>query len=358
MYYIVNYYPALPDWSPAANAYYMSNISHRQIATSGDERITDQLLRPGSWDEYIGQERVKKNLRVIIEAAKQRTESIDHLLFYGQPGLGKTTLAHLVARECSAVLKLTSGPALKKMGDIVATLSNIEAGEVLFIDEIHRLNRSLEEILYPAMESRKLHLVVGKGPGARIVTLDLPPFTLLAATTRADLLSGPLRSRFGATFKLEYYDTDAIEKIVRRSATLLSVDVDDEAIRALAAASRATPRIANRLLRRARDVAQVAGSARITNAVAQETLGLLEIDTVGLEHADRHLLRIIIEKFSGGPVGIGTLSAALNEDRGVIEEVYEPYLMRAGMLRRTPAGRTVTDAAYAHLGMETTTKLL
>ncbi len=329
----------------------MSNLSHRQIASKGEERAVDQILRPTSWDEYVGQERVKKNLRVIIDAAKKREEPIDHILFYGQPGLGKTTLAHLVARELGAVLKITSGPALKKMGDLVATLSNIEAGEVLFIDEMHRLNSSIEEVLYPAMESRKLHLVVGKGPGARILTLDLPPFTLLAATTRADLLSGPLRARFGAIFKLEYYSEEAIERILRRSAALLSVGIGKDAVPVLAGASRATPRIANRLLRRARDVAQVANEPSITLSIVQETLALLEIDALGLEHADRHLLETIIAKFKGGPVGIGTLAAALNEDRGVIEEVYEPYLMKAGMLHRTSSGRIVTESAYAHLGI-------
>ncbi|MBI1960836.1 MAG: Holliday junction branch migration DNA helicase RuvB [Candidatus Liptonbacteria bacterium] len=335
----------------------MEKLSHSQIVSGPDDRSVDQALRPARWEDYVGQELVKKNLRVIVDAAKQRGEAMDHILFHGQPGLGKTTLAHLVAHEMNSVLKATSGPALEKVGDLVATLSNLEAGETLFIDEIHRLNRTIEEVLYPAMENRKLHLIVGKGPGARILSLDLPPFTLLAATTRADLLSSPLRARFGATFHLSYYESEDIERILRRSAELLSIGIAPEAIPLLAAASRATPRIANRLLRRARDVAQVSHpSARakrteITAAIARETLSLLGIDTLGLEQADRRLLDIVIGKFAGGPVGIASLAAALNEERGVIEEVYEPYLLRVGMIRRTSAGRVASDAAYEHLGV-------
>lgn len=315
-----------------------------------EDRHIDSALRPATWQDYVGQEKVKRNLRVILDAAKKRGESCDHLLFYGQAGLGKTTLAHLVAKEMSAPLKVTSGPALEKMGDLAAILSNLEKGEVLFIDEAHRLNHQIEEVLYPALESRKLHLIVGKGPSARTLSLDLPPFTLVAATTRANLLSGPLRSRFGASFKLDYYNVSDIEAIVRRSAKLLGIPVADEAVAVVARASRFTPRAANRLLKRVRDYAQVNNFSEITETTAKETLEMLEIDELGLEPTDRQLLKTIIEKFHGGPVGIQTLSAALNDDQGIIEEVYEPYLMTVGMLNRTPAGRLVTPAAYKHLG--------
>lgn len=310
----------------------------------------DLTLRPTSWKEYVGQEKVKKNLQVILEAAKKRNEPSDHLLFYGQAGLGKTTLAHLVAREMGASFKVTSGPALEKMGDLAAILSNLEKGEILFIDEAHRLNRQIEEVLYPALESRKLHLIIGKGPGARTLALDLPPFTLIAATTRANLLSGPLRSRFGASFKLDYYLVADIEAILRRSANLLRLKVDDRAINVIARASRFTPRAANRLLRRVRDYAQVQNLSIIDEVVAKQTLAMLEIDELGLEPTDRELLKVIIEKFHGGPVGVQTLAAALSDDRGIIEDVYEPYLMSIGLLNRTPAGRLVTPAAYKHLG--------
>ena len=311
----------------------------------------DQVLRPSGWDEYVGQEKVKKNLRIIIDAAKKRKESIDHLLFYGQAGLGKTTLAHLVAREMSAALKVTSGPTLEKMGDIAAVLSNLEEGDILFIDEAHRLNRLIEEVLYPAMEARKLHLMVGKGPAARSLTIDLPAFTLIAATTRINLLSGPMRSRFGGTFRLDYYDMRDVRAIVERSAKLLGIGIEEAAIDILARASRATPRVANRLLKRARDYAEVRGAGIITADIAQKALEFLEIDSLGLEEVDRKLLRLIAEKFYGGPVGLNAMAAALNDDRGTIEDVYEPYLMSIGFLLRTPAGRVLTPAAYEHLGL-------
>lgn len=309
----------------------------------------DLALRPTQWNEYVGQEKAKRNLRVILDAAKKRNESCDHLLFYGQAGLGKTTLAHLVAKEMNANLKVTSGPALEKMGDLAAILSNLEKSEVLFIDEAHRLNRQIEEVLYPALESRKLHLIVGKGVGARTLSLDLPPFTLVAATTRANLLSGPLRSRFGASFKLDYYQIPDIETILQRSAKLLKMEISGDAVSVLAKASRFTPRVANRLLKRVRDYAEVNNLKKIDTKTAKETLDMLEIDDLGLEPTDRELLKAIIEKFHGGPVGIQTLAAALNDDRGIIEEVYEPYLMSIGLLNRTPAGRLVTSAAYKHL---------
>lgn len=323
-----------------------------------EDATIDQALRPTSWDEYVGQERIKDNLRIIMTAAKNRNESIDHLLFCGPAGLGKTTLAYLVAKEFGAAVKVTSGPALERAGDVAAILTNLEEGDILFIDEAHRMNRLIEEVLYPAMESRKLHLMVGKGPSARSLTLDLPAFTLIAATTRENLLSGPLRSRFGATFRLNYYDPKDIKTIIGRSAKILGVKVTPEAVGILAQASRATPRIANRLLKRARDYAEVHGDGIIKEEMAFETLKLLDIDERGLEPSDRRLLEIIINKFSGGPVGINTLAAALNEERGVIEDIYEPYLMSLGFLQRSSAGRLVMPAAYEHLGIKRKGELL
>lgn len=312
----------------------------------------DQVLRPATWDEYVGQEVIKKNLKVIIEAAKRRSECIDHLLFYGQAGLGKTTLAHLVSHEMGSALKVTSGPALEKVGDIAAVLSNLEEGDILFVDEAHRLNHFIEEVFYPALESQKLHLMVGKGPSARSITLDLPPFTLIAATTRMSLLSGPLRSRFGATFKLDYYDLDDIKKIIKRSSKLLGVTIADAAVNTLASASRRTPRVANRILKRVRDFAEVKNDGSIDEAICKKALGFLGIDERGLEDADRRFLEAVIAKFNGGPVGINALAAALNEDKGTIEDVYEPYLMSLGFLERTPAGRIATEAAYKHLNIK------
>jgi len=325
---------------------------------NNEDQTIDTILRPERWAEYIGQEKIKRNLRIIIEAARKRGEPIDHLLFYGQPGLGKTTLAKLVTNEMGASIKVTSGPTIEKVGDLAAVLSNLEENEILFIDEAHRLNRMIEEVLYPAMESRKLHIVIGKGPGARSVSLDLPPFTLIAATTRVNLLSAPLRARFGATFKLDYYEQKDIEEIAKRSAKLLGVDIDEEAVEILARASRFTPRTVNRLLKRARDYIEVHNEKKITKDIAEKTLEYLEIDSLGLENYDRVFLRMIIDKFDGGPVGINTITAALNEDRGVIEDVYEPYLMRIGFLRRTPAGRIVEQTAIEHLGGTPKSKLL
>jgi len=314
-----------------------------------EDQTIDSLLRPSSWGDYVGQEKIKTNLKIILEAAKLRQEACDHLLFYGQAGLGKTTLAHLVAKELGSNIKITSGPALEKMGDLAAVLTNLEKNDVLFIDEAHRLNKSIEEVLYPAMESRKLHLMVGKGPAARMLSLDLPPFTLVAATTRANLLSGPLRSRFGASFKLDYYENPDIEEIVKRSAKLLKLKVSPEAVKVIAAAARFTPRVANRILKRVRDYAEVKSAPTIDVGVAEKTLEMLEIDTLGLEPHDRRLLETIIKKFNGGPVGAATLAAALNDDRGNIEDIYEPYLMSIGLLARTPSGRVATEAAYEHL---------
>ncbi len=317
---------------------------------SNTEDITiDQALRPMSWDEYVGQGKIKDNLKVILEAAKKRGEAADHLLFCGPAGLGKTTLAYLVSKEIGGAIKVTSGPALERAGDLAAVLTNLQSGEVLFIDEAHRMNRMIEEVLYPAMESRKLHLMIGKGPSARTLTLDLPAFTLIAATTRENLLSGPLRSRFGATFRLNYYDGEDIKLIIHRSAKILGVNILEEAVEVLAKASRATPRVANRLLKRARDYSEVHGEGVVNEEVALKALRLLDIDEMGLEPHDRRLLNIIIDKFNGGPVGLGTLAAALNEEKGVVEDIYEPYLMSIGFLQRSSAGRLVLPVAYDHL---------
>lgn len=321
---------------------------------SHDDISIETTLRPKSFSEYVGQEKIKNNLTTIIQAARKRNEAIDHVLLYGQAGLGKTTLSTIIAREMNAGLKITSGPAIEKAADLATILSSLENNDVLFIDEIHRLNRMIEEMLYPAMESRVLHLVVGKGPAARMISIDLPPFTLVAATTRINLLSAPLRSRFGATFRIDYYGIEDIENIVRRSAKLLSIPINEEAITIVARASRYTPRTANRLLRRVRDVMEISKKDTVDAAIAQEALEMFEIDEIGLEDHDRRLLEIIIEKFNGGPVGISTLAAALGEDRGTIEDVYEPYLIKMGFLMRTASGRVVTAAAYDHLGIKKT----
>jgi Holliday junction DNA helicase RuvB len=322
--------------------------NHITPPTKDDANI-DLTLRPTEWEGYIGQEKIKESLKVILEAAKKRKEAADHLLFSGPAGLGKTTLAYLVARELGGMIRTTSGPALEKVGDLAAILTNLTPNEILFIDEAHRVNTMIEEVLYPAMEARKLHLVVGKGPSARTLTLDLPPFTLIAATTRENLLSEPLRSRFGATLRLGYYTIDDIKKILHRSAKILNIAISPEAVDLLATASRGTPRVANRLLRRARDFAEVRGTQTIDEAAARQTLEMLEIDAMGLEPQDRRLLMTIIEKFHGGPVGVNTLAAALAEDKGVIEDIYEPYLMMLGFLQRSSAGRIVLPAAYKHL---------
>lgn len=315
-----------------------------------EEALGDASLRPTHWEEYVGQDTIKTNLQLIINAAKERGESCDHLLLYGQPGLGKTTLAYLIGIHMGSHVRSTSGPALEKTGDVAALLSNIEPYEILFIDEAHRINKQVEEVLYPAMESRKLHLIVGKGPAARTFSLDLPPFTIVAATTRINLLSAPLRSRFGATFRLDYYTERDLEKIIARSATILGVTITDDACATLARVARFTPRIANRLLRRSRDYAQVHRTAGIDSDVIAHTLRLLDIDPLGLEQTDRELITTIITKFNGGPVGLKALGASLNEDVGTIEDVYEPFLIKLGFLRRTSTGRTATTHAYEHFG--------
>lgn len=317
-----------------------------------DDKYVDSLLRPDSWSDYIGQEKIKKSLKIILGAAKKRRETSDHLLFYGQPGLGKTTLATLVANEMKANLKVTSGPSLERVGDLAAILSNLEENDVLFIDEAHRLGNSIEEMLYPAMESRKIHITIGKGPSARIISLDLPSFTLIAATTRVNLLSAALRSRFGAIFKFDYYQKNDIEEIINRSAGVLGVAINKEAVSMIAKSSRFTPRIANRLLKRARDFSQINNTNFIDENTVKETFNMMDIDELGLELHDRRLLEILVKKYGGGPVGINTLSAVLGEEKGTIEEVYEPYLIKIGLMIRTPNGRRATEEAYKLLGVK------
>ncbi len=314
-----------------------------------EDQTIDSLLRPQTWEDYIGQEKIKKNLRLIIDAAKNRGEAVDHLLFYGQTGLGKTTLARLVGRELGQPIKSTAGPALERVGDLAAILSNLEPYDILFIDEAHRLNRVVEECFYPAMETREFHIIIGKGIGARTISLSLPPFTLIAATTRLDLISAPLRSRFGATFRLDYYEEKDIEDIIRRSAKILGVPIEPEAVSILARASRFTPRVANRLLKRSRDYVELSRERVITKEVAEKTLEILELDSLGLELHDRMLLSTLIERFRGGPVGINSLAAALNEDRSIIENIYEPYLIKVGLIRRTASGRVAEPPAFRHL---------
>jgi Holliday junction DNA helicase RuvB len=310
----------------------------------------DTTLRPSGFDEYVGQEKIKKSLRILIEAAKKRKESIEHVLLYGPAGLGKTTLSHIIAKEMGVSIKVTSGPAIERVGDLGSILTNLQDGDVLFIDEIHRLNKLIEEILYPAMEDYKLDIIIGKGPSARTLQLDLPKFTLIGATTRLGSLSNPLRNRFGSIHRLEFYTLQEMEHILKRSSRILSIDIDDEGARVIASASRRTPRVANRLLKRVRDFAQIHNQDLITGDIAREALDILEIDHLGLEPTDRHILSAVIEKFKGGPVGIQTIAAVTNEEVQTIEDVYEPYLIQIGFLTRTPRGRVVTENAYAHLG--------
>ena len=323
-----------------------------------DPKIVDQdlnldfTLRPSSFVEYQGQEKIKENLRILIGAAKKRGEAIEHVLLCGPAGLGKTTLAHIIAREMNVGIKVTSGPAIERVGDLGSILTNLAENDVLFIDEAHRLNKMIEEVLYPAMEDFKLDIIIGKGPSARTLQLDLPKFTLISATTRPGLLSSPLRSRFGVTYRLDFYQPEDIEKIIHRSARILDIAAEQQAIKIIAKSARSTPRIANRLLKRVRDFAQVKGDGQITADLAAKALKMLEVDELGLEPADIRILKMIIEKFDGGPVGLQSIAAACNEEQDAIEDIYEPYLMQLGFLARTPRGRVATRSAYEHLGLK------
>lgn len=315
-----------------------------------EDQQWDQSLRPKTWDEYIGQEKVKENLRIFIEAAKARREPLDHTLFYGPPGLGKTTLAYIIAAELQVNIRATSGPVLERAGDLAAILTNLEDRDVFFIDEIHRMNHVVEEVLYPAMEDFQLDLIIGQGPHARTIKLDLPRFTLVGATTRAGLLTSPFRDRFGVVHRLDFYNEEEIQKIISRSARILGVAIDPQGAVELARRSRGTPRVANRLLRRIRDFAQVLGDGVITQQMAETALQRLEVDERGLDEMDRRILQTIIEKFDGGPVGLETLAVAVGEEKDTIEDIYEPFLIQAGFLTRTPRGRMVSRLAFDHFG--------
>lgn len=319
---------------------------------TGEDQPIEGSLRPRHLSEYIGQEKIRKSLQIYIEAAKQRKECLDHLLFYGPPGLGKTTLAGIIANEMGVNIKITSGPAIEKPGEMAAILNNLQEGDILFIDEIHRLNRQVEEVLYPAMEDFAIDIMIGKGPTARSIRLDLPKFTLVGATTRAGMLSAPLRDRFGMIHRMEFYTTQELCQIIMQSARVLEVKVNQAGAEEMARRSRGTPRLANRILKRVRDYAQVKNSSEINDEIVMEALSLMDVDEMGLDHTDHNILLTMIDKFAGGPVGLDTLAAAIGEDAGTIEDVYEPYLIKCGMINRTPRGRVVTDLAYHHLGLE------
>jgi Holliday junction DNA helicase RuvB len=336
----------------------MSRTSPNKAPDEKEVGFLDQTLRPSRWDEYIGQKNIKDNLHILLTAAKERKHPPEHILFYGPPGLGKTTLAHLIAKESGAQMKVTSGPAILKVGDLASILTNLSAGDILFIDEIHRLNKAIEEVLYPAMESGTLDIIIGKGPSARTIQLDLPPFTLIGATTRIAMLSSPLRSRFsGGVFKLEFYSDKEIADIVKRSAKILGITIHDDAVKEIAVRSRFTPRTANYHLKRCRDYAQI-NKTDLDKDTVEKALKMLGVDIIGLTAADREILKVIISKFGGGPVGLNTIAAALSEEQATVEEVYEPYLIQLGLLERTPRGRIATDKAYTHLGEKGAAKLL
>jgi len=317
-----------------------------------EENRVENTLRPKTLSEFIGQEKLKSNLRVFIDASKKRKEPLDHCLFYAPPGLGKTTLAHIIAREMGGNLRMTSGPVLERVGDLAAILTNLSEGDIFFIDEIHRMNHLVEEALYPVMEDFELDIIIGQGPSARTIKLPVPKFTLVGATTRAGLLSSPLRDRFGIVSHLDFYDIEELKKIVRRSSSIMQIQIDEGGTEEIALRSRGTPRIVNRLLRRVRDFAEVEGDGKITRAIAKKSLEALEVDEAGLEKMDRMILKAIIEKFSGGPVGIETIAVAVSEEVDTITDVYEPYLIKSGFVSRTPRGRMATKNAYTHLGIQ------
>lgn len=332
----------------------MEDFDERLLSarTLSAEDETERSLRPHRLDEYVGQENVKELLKVYIEAAKQRGDALDHVLLYGPPGLGKTTLANIIAVEMGVSIRITSGPALEKTGDIVALLTNLQEGDILFIDEIHRLSRTVEEVLYPAMEDFEFDIIIGKGPSARSIRFDLPKFTLIGATTRSGQLTSPFRDRFGVLFRLELYTVKELAQIVTRSADILGIKIEPQGAEEIASRSRGTPRIANRLLKRVRDFAQIMGDGTITKKIAQSALLKLNIDEIGLDNTDRNMLEAMIRSFGGGPVGLDTLAAMIGEEAITIEDVYEPYLMQLGFINRTPRGRVVTPAAYKHLGFD------